>query len=97
VFFRADSLSQAGVIVARILAWAGTALYLGPSQFTTFLSVLLIGALLLLQYGQASGILSLHFRRTRVPLPLRFIGYAALILAVELFAVPTNRFIYLQF
>jgi D-alanyl-lipoteichoic acid acyltransferase DltB (MBOAT superfamily) len=97
VFFRADSLPQAAVIVARIFAWAGTTLYLGPSQFTTVLSVLLIGVLLLFQYGQASGILSLHFRRTRAPLPLRFVGYAALILAVELLAVPTNRFIYLQF
>ena len=97
VFFRADSISQAGMILARIFAGVGMSPYLGPSQFTTFLSILLIGALLLLQYGQASGILSLHFSRTRVPLPFRFAGYAALILAIELLAVPTNRFIYLQF
>ena len=97
VFFRAASVSQAALIVSRIATDLGGRLYLGPSQFTMAVSLVLVGVLLLYQYAQARGVVSLHFSRTRVPLPVRFAGYAGLLLLTGLLAVPANRFIYSQF
>jgi alginate O-acetyltransferase complex protein AlgI len=97
VFFRATSISEATMIVSRMATDLGGRMYLGPSQFTMGVSILLIGVLLLYQYAQARGFASLYFSRTRVPLPVRFAGYAGLILMTGLLAVPTHRFIYSQF
>lgn len=97
VFFRAASLSQAGMILTRIATDLGGAPYLGPSQFTTLVSILLLGMLLLYQYMQAQGLTSLYVGRSRLPLPVRFTGYAGMILGMALLAVPSNKFIYFQF
>lgn len=99
VFFRATTLDQAFVILGRVLAGAGSGVYLGASQFKTALSAALIGLLIFVE--------ALHGRTLRRPasegrpgqvLPLfRNAWVVAQILIIALLGVSRQAFIYFQF
>ena len=61
VFFRAESLGDALFIIRAMVTGLTRALYLGPSQLATMLSILFVGILILVQWFQARGSASLYF------------------------------------
>lgn len=97
VFFRAATLEDAKLILTRIVTMAGGGLYLGSSAVQTALSVALIGLLLVIQVFQYNGVFTLYKSSSRCPVFLRWIGYTLLALAILLFGIESNAFIYFQF
>jgi alginate O-acetyltransferase complex protein AlgI len=97
VFFRANCLSDALLIVRRIFAEPLGPLSWGASQLTTALGMALIGLVVVVQMLQAAGIISLYFSRSRVPRPLRWCAYLGLVLGIALLGMSSNQFIYFQF
>ncbi|MCK9506589.1 MAG: hypothetical protein M0Q95_20730 [Porticoccaceae bacterium] len=97
VFFRAASISDAGLILGRICSpWRGD-LYMGGSQLTTVLSILLIILLVSVQLLQANKIISLYLSPTRVPTALRWCAYILMLLGIATLGISSNEFIYFQF
>ena len=97
VFFRANSLSDAILILKRVFTQPLGSLYWGASQMTTALGIALIGMLVAVQLLQATGIVSLYFSRSRVPRPIRWCAYFGMIFAIALLGISSNQFIYFQF
>ena len=97
IFFRAESLSDAWFIASKVLTDLNGSLYLGPSQLTTFISVFLIGLLLIVQIFQYRGTLSLYFSAPLLPYKLRWIGYLGMLVGIVLLGRGKNEFIYFQF
>lgn len=97
VFFRAASLSEAGLILSRMATdWSGI-LYKGSSQLTTALSLALIALLVIVQMLQKSGKVSLYFSKTAWPVPVRWACYLFLFFSVMVLGMSSNAFIYFQF
>jgi len=97
IFFRSTSVEQAFFILERILTdWDGP-IYLGPSQFTTMLSVLLIGTLIIVEFFQEKGYAADYFSPSRFSTPTRWIGYVGLILGIAMLGLSSDAFIYFQF
>lgn len=97
IFFRAASISDAMSILGRIATdWNGP-LYLGPSQFTTALSLVLIGILMLVESLQEKGYAARDDRPSRLPALVRWPGYVALLLGTGLLGLSSDSFIYFQF
>ncbi|MFC1828170.1 MBOAT family O-acyltransferase [Thermodesulfobacteriota bacterium] len=97
VFFRAGSLSDAGLIVSRIFTDFGGPFYLGASQLTTFLSICLIGLLVFVQISQKRGWISIYFSVPRMPYQIRWAGYLGMLIGIALLGKSSNEFIYFQF
>lgn len=97
VFFRAASISDAGLILQRICSpWQGE-LYMGGSQLTTILSISLIILLFIVQLLQAKGLVSLYLSPSRTPQALRWSAYMLMLLGIALLGISSNAFIYFQF
>lgn len=97
VFFRAESLGDALFIIRAMVTGLTRALYLGPSQLATMLSILFVGILILVQWFQARGSASLYFSKSRLPVAVRWVAYILMIFGILVFGVGSNAFIYFQF
>jgi len=97
VFFRAENMSDAGYIIAHMFAGWSRMPYLGSSAFDTALGLALIVFLFIIQVFQYHGIVSLNAGTSAVPRPLRWAGYALLLVMIAMFGVSTGQFIYFQF
>jgi len=97
VFFRAESIGDAWLVVTTILTDTGAMPDLGPSRFTTAINVALILFLLGVQVLQSRGHFSLHFSPSRFPPAIRAAGAALLVCGIALLGVSSSAFIYFQF
>ena len=71
--------------------------YLGPSAFETVLGLALIILLWIIQIMQYRGVVSVNMSPSAVPRPLRWAGYALLLVMIAMFGVSSDQFIYFQF
>lgn len=97
VFFRAESVDDAWLMVSRICTDLGSMPDLGPSRFTAAINFALILGLLVVQVLQAKGVFSLYFSPSKVPAAPRAIGHAMLLCGIALFGASSSAFIYFQF
>lgn len=97
VFFRADNVQDAWLVIERIFTDFSTPLYLGSSAFETMLGLLLILFLFAVQILQSFGIVSIYFSPSRVPAVLRWATMAIFLLLIGLLGVSSAQFIYFQF
>jgi alginate O-acetyltransferase complex protein AlgI len=97
IFFRAENLADAWLIISRIAADPFGSLYLGPSQLTTFISIVLIGLLISVNLLQYRGALSLHFSISHLPQKIRWAGYLGMVIGIAVLGKGSNDFIYFQF
>jgi alginate O-acetyltransferase complex protein AlgI len=97
VFFRAKNMSDAGYILKHMFTGWNKMPYLGPSAFETVLGIALIVLLYCIQLLQYRGVISIYMSPSSVPRPLRWAGYAMLLIMIAMFGVTSNKFIYFQF
>jgi alginate O-acetyltransferase complex protein AlgI len=97
VFFRANSLYDAALILFRIGTDLTGPLYLGFSSVSATVGLVLILVLLVVQGLQHRGRLSLYFSHAKVPIVVRWSGYLAMLIAIALLGKTGNDFIYFQF
>lgn len=97
VFFRADSLHDALFILSRLGTTLTGAIYWGSSSVSTVLGLGWLGVLLATQWLQYHHRLPLYGSPVRVPVPLRWCGYLAMLFGISLFGKSGNDFIYFQF
>lgn len=96
IFFRANSLDQAFLIIGKIIAWQG-GLWWGSSAVTSLLSLALIALLIGVMLLQAKGWIGIYYRRSLAPPWVSFVAFLVLLLGISLFGVSSNAFIYFQF
>lgn len=97
VYFRASSLADANLIVYKIIAFQGDRFYFGASTLTFALSVGLILMLFGVQILQYKKLAALYFRPASFPIYVRWPVYIAMLIAICLFGMGSNAFIYFQF
>lgn len=97
IFFRANTLADAVFIIGRITTDLSSTLYLGPSQLTTFLSLLFIALLCIVQFLQSSRIVPLYNLPSRCPAVIHWTAYLMLVIGILIFGIGSNEFIYFQF
>ncbi len=97
VFFRANNMNDAGFILSNMFKGWDKMPYLGISAFETVLGLALIMLLYLIQVLQYRGMFSIYMSPSRVPVSLRWLGYASLIILIALLGVSSKQFIYFQF
>ncbi len=97
VFFRARTVSDAFLILGRIMTDLSGALYRGPSQLETFVCLCLILVLVVAQMLQTKGVWALGCMASRLPRTIRWAGYIAMLYGLILLGKGSNEFIYLQF
>ncbi|WP_282781808.1 MBOAT family O-acyltransferase [Phaeodactylibacter xiamenensis] len=97
VYFRAASLSDANLIVYKILTLEGNRFYFGASTLTFVLSLGLILLLFCVQILQYYKIAALYFRPSSFPIYIRWSAYIAMLIGICLFGMGSNAFIYFQF
>ena len=97
IFFKARSLDDAIHVIEGIFTTIGGSLYLGPSQITTLLGVLLIILLTTVQFFQYRGIIPFMKAERSYPLYIRWPVYMFLIFVISIFGMSSNDFIYFQF
>ena len=97
VFFRANNMTDAGFILSNMFNGWDKMPYLGISAFETVLGLALIMLLYLIQVLQYRGMFSIYMSPSRVPVSLRWLGYASLIILIALLGVSSKQFIYFQF
>lgn len=97
VFFRANSLSDATLILEKIFFSFSGKLYLGPSQLALYVSILMIIALLMVMIVQEHGKLPLYPATCKLTMPVRWSAYLVLLFGIALFGKSSNEFIYFQF
>ena len=97
VFFRASSVDDASYIISHAVTDWNSPLYMGASQFTTVLSVALIGVLLVVEYLQEKGLAATYSTQSRLPAFVRWPSYAAMLLGIGMLALSSDSFIYFQF
>ncbi len=97
VFFRANTIGDAGLILKKIFFAFSGKLYLGPSQLAFYFSLLLIIALLIVMIMQSYGKLPLYPATCELTMPLRWSVYLVLLFGIALFGKSSNEFIYFQF
>ncbi|MFC5191153.1 MBOAT family O-acyltransferase [Algoriphagus aquatilis] len=96
IFFRANSLDQAFLIIGKIAAWQGS-VWWGSSAITSLLSLALIGLLIAVMLLQAKGWIGIYYQKSKAPSWVSFIAFLGLLLGISLFGVSSNAFIYFQF
>ena len=96
IFFRANSVSDAYLIITKIISFSGQ-LWTGGSSVTTVLSVLLILFLIGVQILQFNNKVSIYFSKTQLPSFVEWLSYAFLLITIALFGMSSNAFIYFQF
>ncbi len=97
VFFRAEGMNDAGYIIANMFTGWNRIPYLGPSAFDTILGFGLILLLLFIQTLQHRGIFSLYMSPSGISRPLRWAGYALMLVMIAMLGVTSDQFIYFQF
>lgn len=97
VFFRAESIGDAWLVVTTILTDTGAMPDLGPSRFTAAINIALIVFLMAIQVLQSRGWISLYFSPSRFPPAMRAAGSAVLVCGIALLGVSSSAFIYFQF
>jgi alginate O-acetyltransferase complex protein AlgI len=97
LFFRSKNVETAWYILRSMFTHPLSKLYPGESQWITMISILLIFILLILESLQIRGWISVYFSKSRVPRPLRWAGYIALLIMICILGVTGDRFIYFQF
>lgn len=97
IYFRANSLSDANYIVRHLFSDWPHSLRLGPSQFTTGLTAGLLLLFIVMELSIRFGLLrfSIPFKPARMA--LAYPAYCLLLIAIFLFGVNANEFIYFQF
>ena len=97
IFFRANTLADANYIASHLFSLSPSSLRLGPSAFTTALTGLLLAIFILLEcllrFGAPRRIASWRLGRFAIAGP----AYCLMLIAIFLFGVSTNQFIYFQF
>lgn len=96
IFFRANSLADAGYIVNAIFSSTGN-LWWGSSAFSTAIGLAMVLLLLTVQILQYNNILGIYYRASKMPNWLVGLSYIFLLLGISLFGVSSNAFIYFQF
>jgi D-alanyl-lipoteichoic acid acyltransferase DltB (MBOAT superfamily) len=96
-FFRAGSMADAAYIISHMFTGWDRVPYLGPSAFETVLGLALIIMLYLIQILQYRGVASVYMGPSTIARPLRWAGYALLIVMIAMFGVSSEQFIYFQF
>lgn len=95
IFFRADSLSSAFLIIKKVLTVPGE-LYIGSISYFIY-SIISIGILLFVEYREEHQIGEYIFLENHLK-PVRIISYSLLIIIILLFGVfDGGQFIYFQF
>jgi D-alanyl-lipoteichoic acid acyltransferase DltB (MBOAT superfamily) len=94
VFFRARNVSE-GLQIVRTIFTDGRGWAELPHQRAVGLA--LIAVLVFVSLMQHAGWASLYFSRSRIPAPLRWCGYVAMVLAIAVLGKSGNDFIYFQF
>jgi alginate O-acetyltransferase complex protein AlgI len=97
VFFRASTVSDAFLIVGKVLTDLGGGLYRGPSQLETLVCVCLIVVLLIVQLLQMKGLLVLGNGKPVLPRFVRWSGYLVMVYGLVLLGKGSHEFIYFQF
>jgi hypothetical protein len=97
VFFRAENVADAWLVVTTILSQAPTMPDLGASRFTAAINLALVLFLLAVQVAQARGWFSLYFSPSPFPPVLRAAGSALLLCGIALLGASSGAFIYFQF
>jgi len=97
IFFRAENISDAGYIAGHMFTGWNRMPYLGPSAFETILGFGLIILLLFIQVLQHRGVVSIYMSQSGVSRPLRWAGYAVMLVMIAMLGVSSDRFIYFQF
>ena len=97
VFFRADSAGDAAAIVTRMFSGWNVMPFLGSSAFDTVLGLALIILLWFIQVLQYRGIVSIYMSPSGVSRPLRWAGYALMLVMIAMLGVTSEQFIYFQF
>jgi len=97
VFFRAQTVADAFLIVHRISTDLAATLYLGPSQLQTFVSVCLVLILVVVQLLQSRGLVVLYQGSSRLSRLVRWPGYLLLLCGLTLLSRGANEFIYFRF
>lgn len=97
IFFRAQNVGDAFIIIERIFTAWDSPLYMGSSQLQTYLSILLIVVFYIIQILQHFGYISLYFSKSKFPLIIRWISYLSMILGLALLGISDTAFIYFQF
>lgn len=97
IFFRAENISDAGYIAGHMFIGWNRMPYLGPSAFDTVLGFGLIMLLCFIQVLQQRGVVSIYMSPSRVSRPLRWAGYAVMLVIIAMLGVSSDRFIYFQF
>ena len=96
ICFRANAVSDAFLIITKIISFSGQ-LWTGGSSVTTVLSVLLILFLIGVLILQFKNKVSLYFSKTQLPSFVESLSYAFLLITIALFGMSSNAFIYFQF
>ena len=97
VFFRAENVADAWLIVTTIMTDTGAMPDLGASRFTAAINMALVVFLLAVQVAQARGWFSLYFSPSRFPPVMRAAGSALLVCGIALLGASSSAFIYFQF
>lgn len=97
IFFRADSLSDAMVVLSGIANELGGALFLGYSQLQTYLAILFAVIFIIFETVHRAGQIYPRYGFRAMPLPMRWAVYIFLIFSLSLFGISETAFIYFQF
>jgi D-alanyl-lipoteichoic acid acyltransferase DltB (MBOAT superfamily) len=97
IFFRAQNVGDAFIILERIFTATDAPLYMGASHVQTYLGILLIIVFYIIQILQHYGYVTLYFSKSKFPLPIRWMSYFAMILGLALLGISDTAFIYFQF
>lgn len=97
VFFRAENVSDAWLVVTTILSQSPTMPDLGASRFTAAINLALVLFLLAVQVAQAKGWFAIYLGRSPFPPVMRAAGSALLVCGIALLGASSGAFIYFQF
>ncbi|MDP4275100.1 MAG: MBOAT family O-acyltransferase [Bacteroidota bacterium] len=97
IFFRSKDLDTAWYIISGIFSNPVSQIYMGNSQFVTFLSVLSLLFLFFVEYLQYKGLVTLYFSESKVTRPVRWAAYIFMLFSISMLGIGGNSFIYFQF
>ncbi|QWX84357.1 MBOAT family protein [Cellulophaga sp. HaHaR_3_176] len=97
IFFRANSLNDAFLIIKKLFIKSDLQFYLGSSNVTFLLSLLLILLLIIVQIFQYKGKASLYFSKSKANDYVIGVWYLFLLLGISTLGLSSNSFIYFQF
>jgi D-alanyl-lipoteichoic acid acyltransferase DltB (MBOAT superfamily) len=97
IFFRAKNLSDATYIVSHLFSRIATPAHWGPSQFTTILTCFLALAFILIEVIQYRWSARAFSPFRSIPFAVKCPAYCFVVIAIFLFGVSRNEFIYFHF